>query len=454
MSFRSRLILAFAALAMVQAALFTLLSDRLLKDALVGEADARLVLLGTFFEGSLPASLWPPKAALPPEGDAEMISRLDRFCADYSLDRATLMRGDDDIWDSRSPARRSLPVSQVWLDDGMKKPEMSGQAHLSGPLYDSEHGWHKTLYYRMRQGDAWLRLEAGTPYLGRVAALKTRLLRLALALVLPSLAIGLILAFALSRRSRQLVDKLRAAHGPGLRLEGRDEFAGIAASMDSLLKNLDSERNQREDLLQGRIRQARHLAFGVAHELRNPLAGMSLTVEILGRKAAEGAPAAELESVAARIRSEAARVEQTVARFLDFARTPVLRPEPLDLCLCAADAMRGVLPHPELSGQAMALADRQACALVLGILLSNAAESAGEAGRISVALKDASLTVWDSGPPIEVSERGRLFTPFFTTKPKGMGLGLATAYGLADAMGGRLSLLDDGKSFELRLPPP
>jgi signal transduction histidine kinase len=454
MSFRARLILAFTALALLQAAFFTLLSDRLLKNGLVGEADARLAMLGSFFEADLPKGMWPQPTHAGNDWDAEMLGRLSRFASAYSLDRATLMRGDDEIWDSKSSQKRALPLSQVWLDDGMKMPDMSGQAHISGPLYQSAQGWHKTLYFRMRQGGSWLRLEGGTPFLGQVAALQTRLFRLALALVIPSLLVGLGLAFALSRRSRQLLHQISLARGQGLEMTGKDEFAGIAASMDELLMSLASEREQREKLLQARISQARHLAFGVAHELRNPLAGLSLTVELLGRKAAEGATTAELEGVAARMRVEAARLEQTVARFLEFARTPSLNPQAIDLGPCVIRAAAGLKPEPSVSGQAMALADPKACTVIVGILLSNAAESATAQGRVEVRLEGHGLRVWDSGPAVEAEDRERMFTPFFTTKPKGMGLGLATAAGLADAMGGRLSLQEDGKTFELRLPEP
>jgi signal transduction histidine kinase len=102
------------------------------------------------------------------------------------------------------------------------------------------------------------------------------------------------------------------------------------------------------------------------------------------------------------------------------------------------------------------LADPQAVALVLGVLLGNAVEAAGAAGRVSVRLSkrpgQAVVQIWDSGAPVGEEALGKLFTPFFTTKPKGLGLGLATAASLADQMGGALSLLADAKTFQLLLP--
>ena len=452
MSFRLRLILAFAALALLQAAFFTLLSDQLIRDGIEGEANARLALVGSLFERELDPALWPAPPRPSAAWDQAMLAELKDFADTYGLERATLLRGAKQSWDSASDLKSGAPVLDRWLADGLRPPKVSGKAHISGPLFHAENGWHKTLYYHMPKGEAWLRIEAGTPFLGAVAALQKRLFRLALALVLPSLLIGLGLALALSRRAAELRKKLEGARA-GLALGGKDEFTGIASSVDLLLKRLVSEQELSEKLLKSRVSQARHLAFGVAHELRNPLAGMSLMAELLGRKAAEGAPAAELSALAGRVLAEAARVEHTVARFLEFARTPQLEPEPLALRALAEAAAQGLRPQPAITGEAQARADAKACGLIVGILLSNACEAAGESGQVAVSLSGETLRVWDSGAPLPPESRDRLFSPFYTTKPRGMGLGLATASGLADAMGGRLALLADAKTFELRLPP-
>lgn len=452
MSFRLRLILAFAVLAIVQAAFFTLLSDQLIRDGIEGEADARLALTGSLFERELPERLWPPAEIRPRGWQQGMLDEVSDYAAFYGLDRATLLLKSGEIFDSQSGAGRGS-AAERFLSDGMKEPQLKGRGHVSGPLFHSEDGWHKTLYFRLGLGDGWLRLEAGTPYLGQVAAIQKRLFRLALTLMLPSLLIGAIFAFAFAARAKELRRKLENARG-SLNLGGSDEFAGIASSVDLLVSSLQAERDQNEKLLQGRISQARNLAFGVAHELRNPLAGMSLMLELFGRRAKEGAPASELEPIVGRIQSEAGRLEHTVARFLEFARTPVLTIERLELSGLVSEAAVGLQPQAQISGTALVQADRKACLLIAGILLSNACEAAGPQGTVKALLGPGSLQVWDSGEAVPDSAKVSLFTPFFTTKPKGMGLGLATASSLADAMGGRLSLLPDNKTFELRLPQP
>jgi len=69
----------------------------------------------------------------------------------------------------------------------------------------------------------------------------------------------------------------------------------------------------------------------------------------------------------------------------------------------------------------------------------------------------AELEVADDGPGIEVADRARIFTPFFTTKPAGTGLGLATVHRIVDAHGGGVSVESapgHGARFTVRLPPP
>ena len=92
------------------------------------------------------------------------------------------------------------------------------------------------------------------------------------------------------------------------------------------------------------------------------------------------------------------------------------------------------------------------------MLMGNATEAAAasEQPRVTVVIeKDGDtvvLRIHDSGEAITDDARSQLFTPFFTTKPKGMGLGLASAASLVDAMGGSIGLEDDAKTFLLRLP--
>jgi signal transduction histidine kinase len=451
MSFRARLIVAFVLVSLLQAGLFTALSDQLLRDGIDGEASARLDLVSRLLPSGAPARDWPAKPVAP-ASEAAWRAALSRYAQRYGLARATLLLPGQSLDSARADAALS---SADWAaSDGLRLPTVHGEARVSGPLYKAPDGWRKALYTRL-EGDAWLRLEAGSPFLGQVATLQRRLIRLSAALALPALALGLILGWALSRRARALEASLASAESR-VSLPGRDEFARIAQSVQQLLDRLALQRQRADALSQARLRQAHDLSRGVAHELRNPLASLSLLTDVLLRRQREGAPAAELEELAARLQAELGRLENTVARFMDFARQPELEPQRVGLRALALEAGAGLQPAAALSGEATADADPKAVALVLGVLLTNAAEAAGPQGRVELRLsqmpEQAVIHVWDSGPALDGEKLTKLFTPFFTTKPKGLGLGLATAASLADHMGGSLSILADAKTFQLTLP--
>jgi signal transduction histidine kinase len=454
MSFRLRLIVAFVLISLLQAGLFTALSDQLLRDGIDGEAAARLELVARLLPRRAPGRDW-PVARVAERDVAAWREALAVFSRSYGLSRATLLLPDQ-VLDSVTPVPPLSTLADWAASDGLQLPQLRGLARVSGPLFQAEDGWHKVLYARLdRQAEAWLRLEAGTTFLERVAALQRRLLRLSAFLGLPALFLGLGLGWLFSRRVRALERRLDTPED-GVLLRGRDEFARVSAKVQQLLDRLASERARAAALAQSRLRLAHDLSRGVAHELRNPLASLSLLVDVLLRRRREGADETELAELGDRLQAELDRLESTVARFMEFARRPELKPQVVDLAALAAKSAAGLRPLPTIEGTATALADPQAVALVLGVLLGNAVEAAGAAGRVSVRLSkrpgQAVVQIWDSGAPVGEEALGKLFTPFFTTKPKGLGLGLATAASLADQMGGALSLLADAKTFQLLLP--
>jgi len=443
-----RLIVAFTVLALLQAGLFTALSDQLIRDGLEGEASARLGLVASLAPGALPFAIDRPYTA------EALRPALAAFAARYELARATLLTPQG-VFDS-SAARGAMPAKEWWLADGLVPPQAHGEVKVTGPLFKAEDGWRKVLYAKLDpQREVWLRLEAGTPFLGQVAAVQSRLLRLSGALALPALGLGLLLGWALSRRARSLAARL-ASPSAGVVLKGRDEFARISVQVQQLLDSLAAERVRADQLAAARLRQAHDLSRGVAHELRNPMASLSLLADVLLRRQREGAPEAELAELAARLQTEVGRLGSTVASFMEFARTPELTPQEIDPAALGVVAAAGLRPGPTVKGEARAWADPKAVSLVLGVLLSNAAEAAGPEGRVELRLSQmpdqAVLHVWDSGAPLDAAQLAGLFTPFFTTKAKGLGLGLATAASLSDHMGGSLSVLSDAKTFQLTLP--
>ncbi|HQR30127.1 MAG TPA: ATP-binding protein [Anaeromyxobacteraceae bacterium] len=204
------------------------------------------------------------------------------------------------------------------------------------------------------------------------------------------------------------------------------------------------------------------LAAGLAHEIKNPLAGLQGSAELLAREA-EGA-AREYARVIAR---EARRVDGLVRELLDLARPATLQAGPVNVHSVLRDVMliaKGLpggdrvlftqhfdpsLPH--------ILGDQEKLTQVVLNLLRNAVEAVRdrpgpevvmETGVAAVRLRQSSgrsvplarVAILDNGAGIPESMLGRLFTPFATSKAQGTGLGLAISRRIVEAHGGRIEV--------------
>jgi two-component system, NtrC family, sensor histidine kinase PilS len=209
------------------------------------------------------------------------------------------------------------------------------------------------------------------------------------------------------------------------------------------------------------------VAAGLAHELRNPLASMAGSVELLKASPGLSADDARLMEIVLR---EAGRLEGLVAAFLAFSRPSPPRPERVEVDRVLADTLE-VFAHDPAAARvrverslapAAAFCDAGQLRQVLWNLLANAAHAAsqregGGAVRVSCAPEGdrARLSVEDDGPGIAPADLPHLFTPFFTTKQGGTGLGLATVQRLVDAHGGTVEVSSapgQGARFTVRLP--
>jgi two-component system sensor histidine kinase PilS (NtrC family) len=207
------------------------------------------------------------------------------------------------------------------------------------------------------------------------------------------------------------------------------------------------------------------LAAGLAHELRNPLASMSGSIQLLQDGQALGDEERHLMSIVLR---EADRLNGLVRDFLQFARPAPNQLERLDLrevvshtaTLFRNDPVRKSVELAEaLPEELPVVADAGQLGQVLWNLLTNAAEALPDGGRVQlrgrVEGERVVLEVEDDGPGIAPDDLPHIFEPFYTTKAGGTGLGLAIVYSIVEGHHGEVAVESaegKGTRFRLRLP--
>lgn len=209
------------------------------------------------------------------------------------------------------------------------------------------------------------------------------------------------------------------------------------------------------------------LSAGLAHELRNPLGTIKASAEMLaGTLTHENEVAHE---VAGFISTEVDRTNLLVTRFLEFARPLQLRLSPVDL----AGVLDSAVEHLERNSPRYDVAvfknyapeigqlplDADLMERVFFNLLLNAAQATPAGGAITIKTRvagdTAEIAVIDRGSGIEPKYLESIFNPFFTTKPEGVGLGLAIVSKIVDEHGGKMTVESEpnkGSIFRVYLP--
>jgi two-component system, NtrC family, sensor histidine kinase PilS len=243
-------------------------------------------------------------------------------------------------------------------------------------------------------------------------------------------------------------------------------LAGGASGQVILFQDLTELRQMEEAVRRtDRLAVVGGLAAGLAHEIRNPLASMCGSIEILGGSPGLDEQERRLMSV---VRSEAERLEALVREFLSFARPISPAFEPLDAVRAVTEtvelfrqqlAERGIELVAHADSPVWVRADPGQLRQVLWNLLGNAADATTRGGRVEVhILRQAGegvLEISDTGHGIADEDLQRIFDPFFTTKERGTGLGLAIVHRIVEAHSGHLSVHSEvgrGTTFRLALP--
>lgn len=251
-------------------------------------------------------------------------------------------------------------------------------------------------------------------------------------------------------------------------------FAALLVMVATLLAQFWFRRYQRSrrQLLEATHRREKlvalgHLAAGVAHEIRNPLSSIKGLAKYFAERTPPGGEAYALAQVMAK---EADRLNRVVSELLELVRPAHLKWQPVDLNEVIAHSLQ--LVSQDASGRDIQLhftarpalrriqADPDRLNQVLLNLYLNAIQAIGRDGEITVAVNEAGegsikLSVTDSGKGMTEEQKQAIFTPYFTTKADGTGLGLAVVQNIVEQHGGTIQVESSpgkGATFTLTLP--
>lgn len=249
-----------------------------------------------------------------------------------------------------------------------------------------------------------------------------------------------------------------------LRQAARDAL-GKSLDMDlAILSDSYLEADKYRDLRrQEHLAAIGTMAVTLAHEVKNPLSGISGAMQILAGTVPSH------QEVFAEIQNQINRLNRLMENLLRFGRPVQLRAETLPLGPLAQRLFSILKEGPDLravsldlSGEALETPLALDTALMQQVLVNlflNAAQAMDGAGTIRIEARRAPdhvlFIVSDTGPGVPVGSAERIFEPFFTSKPQGSGLGLSICRKIVEAHGGTLQLRNDGMpgaAFEIRLP--
>jgi PAS domain S-box-containing protein len=239
---------------------------------------------------------------------------------------------------------------------------------------------------------------------------------------------------------------------------GERKFTGILQDV-SVRVQLEAQLREQESLA-----KLGEMAAVIAHEIKNPLAGIRGAIQVFGgRMVQEGANTRIMTEIVARIDA----LDQMMKDLLLFARPPKPKPALVELAplvratatlLSADPALSNI--EVEIEGEAPAVSvDPELMKVVFQNLLINGAHAMQGRGRIRVAVAPAGsvcqIAFVDAGPGIPPDVRDKIFMPFFTTKTRGSGLGLPTVKRLIEAHSGQIAIdcpPTGGTTVVIRLP--
>jgi signal transduction histidine kinase len=291
----------------------------------------------------------------------------------------------------------------------------------------------------------------------------------------PFFAVGLafFLIHGLTRPVNSLLEATRRLKSGDLDHRIReldDEFGEVAASFNEMADSLKKQMQEMQRTEQ--LRVCGEMAAGLAHEIRNPLAGMKVSIEVL---LSELNMEERDKEVLLKVIEQIRNIELMMKNLLNYARPVAAQPVRFNVNKILEKTIYFIEKHPSfISGDPRKqlireldetlpeiVGDPQQLQQVFLNLLLNAADAVPEGGAITVKTvydkqaKTVAIVLRDTGKGIPVELMEKIFQPFFTTKGKGTGLGLAVSKRIVEEHGGSIAVSNNvsgGVTFTVTLP--
>lgn len=294
-----------------------------------------------------------------------------------------------------------------------------------------------------------------------------QLLYIAIATVALTVFINPLTNYLIVRRLERLMDTIAAAQAGNLAVRSsdssRDEIGRLGSSFNRMIEQISSEHTSRLNALGT-------LAAGVAHEVRNPLNSMAITIQYL-KDTIESSSNSEFQECLDVINQQVKELDRIVEQFLQLTRPVEMNRKMVDLNMFLAGIVRNFSSSLQIANIKLtcsyskdplyAKIDQDKIRQAISNIIINATQAMPGGGELHITIdrdtsqNSAVIQISDTGIGIPQGNLERLFEPYFTTKPDGTGLGLAIAYGMIEAHGGKIrveSIEGQGATFTIVLP--
>ncbi len=384
---------------------------------------------------------------------------------------------------------RMLATTRTEIFDlNLQAPLMNAEAyqamHQNKALYytHEEHlgkGTYESAYIPLNDGNGNAIAYLNTPYFTSATELHTEIQNFVLTyinIILVLLAIALIFVINLTNRLTQPLSLIQNKLG-NIRIDqknepiewkAKDEIGALVKQYNLLIVELEKstaelKRTTTESAWRGVARQ-------VAHEIKNSLTPMRLSVQMLQRNVDNGkATPEQIQRTANTLIEQIDALSDIASSFSRYAKLPENHPQPLDLAELVGnvvnlydnvDNITFTYDYDQTANHTYN-GDKTNLNSAVGNLIKNAVQAIGAKpnGKIGIRLKDNGkqfiISVKDNGKGIKDEDKGQIFLPNFTTKTGGSGVGLSLTYNIVQAAGGTISFesqVGEGTEFVITLP--